>query len=193
MQNNFFMKYYSLLFVISLSNLLLSQMNTCPISNGKIINGYFNNENEQTYNGIFFKDKPSILPVDVTVITDKEDENIFSLVKGEVFFVNENTIAIRYQNNRILIYNLLKNISAKKGDIIEEGMVVGKVELNKFPPKKYKDILHYKDNIYSVNLSFHYINFEIGKLIHSPNEFKIISCDTIICEKCQPIIHGILN
>ena len=150
MQNNFFMKYYSLLFVISLSNLLLSQMNTCPISNGKIINGYFNNENEQTYNGIFFKDKPSILPVDVTVITDKEDENIFSLVKGEVFFVNENTIAIRYQNNRILIYNLLKNISAKKGDIIEEGLVVGKVELNKFPPKKYKDILHYKDFQYNI-------------------------------------------
>lgn len=185
------MKYYILLFILSFSNSLLSQINTCPINNGKIINGYINNENEQTYKEIFYKDKPNILPVDVTVMTDEEDGDILSLVKGEVFFVNQNSIAIKYQNYKIIIYNLLKNISVKKGELIEVGRKIGKAELNKFPPRKYKEIIHYEENIYSVNLSFHHMNFETSKLIHSPNEVKIINCDTIICEKCQPIIYGI--
>lgn len=184
------MKYYAFLFLISLSNSLLSQINACPIVNGRIIDGYINNESEQTYRGIFFKGNPDILPVDVTVITDEEDGNILSVVKGEIFFVNENSIAIKYETNKILVYNLLKNIAVKKGDIIEVGTIVGQVELNKFPPKKYKEILHYTGSIYSVNLSFHYIDYEIGKLVHSPDDIKIINCDTVICEKCQPIIYG---
>lgn len=184
------MKYFAFLFLISLSSSLLSQTNSCPIDNGKIIKGYINNKDQQTYRGIFFRDNPDILPVDVTVITDEEEGGIISVVKGEVFFVNDNSIAIKYDTNKIVVYNLLKNITAKKGDIIEVGTKIGQVELNKFPPKKYKKILNYKGDIYSVNLSFHYIDYEIGKLIHFPNDAKTINCETVICEKCQPIIYG---
>ncbi|WP_185290803.1 M23 family metallopeptidase [Chryseobacterium lactis] len=186
------MKFCFLFLFINFFQLTFSQIYKCPISDGQIINGYKNNEVQQRYKATFLKDNPNISPVDLTVITNNENAEIRSVVKGIVSYIGNDSdyIAIIYDKNKMIVYDLIEKITLKKGDIVEIGTVVGKVKLNNFMPKNYKKILDYTGLIYSVNLSFYAIDDKTGNLIHFPKFAEIINCKTIICEKCQPIIHG---
>lgn len=183
--------YYIFILLIS-SQCVLSQRCNCPIDKGQIINGYINNENQQRYKATFFKENLDMLPVDLTILTDDEKAEVKSIVDGKVISIGENhdCLSILYNNNKIITYDLIDDITVKKGDNVIIGTIIGKVKSNNFPPKNYDKILGYKSHVYSVNISFYYFDNITNKLIHSPEESKIINCKTIICDKCQPKIYG---
>lgn len=185
-------RFYSIFFLLISLQYTLSQTCKCPIDEGQVISGYINNEIQQRHKATFFKDNPDILPVDLTILTDNEKADVKSIVDGKVISVGENHdyLSILYGNNKIITYDLIENITFKEGDNVRVGTIIGKVKLNSFPPKNYDKILGYKSHIYSVNISFYYFDKKAMKLIHSPEDSKIINCKTVICDKCQPRIYG---
>lgn len=186
------MKICYIFFFISLFQQVFSQSCNCPIDGGKIIKGYKNNEAQQVYKGTFLKDNPDITPVDLTIVTNNENAIVRSIVNGKVVDVGSELdyIAIIYDDNQVIIYDLMKDVVLKKNDIVEKGTILGKVKLNSFTPKNYKEILNYVGEIYSINLSFYYIDSKTADMIHNPISMDKITCETIICKNCQPKIYG---
>jgi hypothetical protein len=186
------MKFYYILCFISLFQQVFSQTCRCPINNGQIINGYKNDELQQRYKGTFFKDNPNMTPVDLTILTDDANANVRSIVNGKVIYIGNKSdyIAIQYDNNKVIAYDLIKDIILKKNDTVNIGTIIGKVKLNNFAPKKYDKLLNYKNEVYSTNLSFYYIEDKTNNLIHTTKFIDIINCKTINCENCQPRIYG---
>jgi len=186
------MRNYHILFFFCLSHQIFSQSCECPVNGGKIIEGYKNNEAQQIYKGTFLKENPDITPVDLTIMTNNESALVKSIVKGKVASVDGELgyIAIIYDDNQVVVYDLMKDIVLKKNDFVEKGTILGKVKLNNFAPKNYKELLKYTGEIYSVNLSFYYINEKTTNMIHRPISMKIVACETIICNNCQPKIYG---
>lgn len=186
------MKICYILFFIGLFQQVFSQSCNCPIDGGKIIKDYKNNEAQQIYKGTFLKDNPNITPVDLTIVTNDESAVVKSIVKGKVVDVGSELdyIAIIYDDNQVIVYDLMKDIVLKKNDSVEKGTILGKVKLNNFAPKNYKKILNYTDKIYSINLSFYYIDHKTTNMIHNPISKKMVTCETIICKNCQPKIYG---
>lgn len=186
------MKICYIFFFISLCQQVFSQSCNCPVNGGKIINGYKNDEAKQIYKGTFLKDNPDITPVDLTILTSDKDAVVKSVTKGKVVDVDSDLdyIAIMYEDNKVIVYDLMDGIILKKNDIVEKGTLIGKVKLNNFAPKNFKKILKYNGKIYSINLSFYYIDTESLDMIHSPNSREIITCEEINCENCQPKIYG---
>ncbi|KMQ70460.1 M23 family metallopeptidase [Chryseobacterium koreense] len=186
------MKIYYILLFFCLSQQIFSQSCNCPIDGGKVVKGYKNNEAQQIYKGTFLKDNPDITPVDLTIITNNESAVVRSIVNGKVVAVGSELdyIAIIYDDNQVIIYDLMKDVVLKRNDIVEKGTILGEVKLNSFAPKNYKKILNYDGEIYSINLSFYYIDSKTGDMIHNPISIDTITCETIICENCQPKIYG---
>ncbi|MGM5631433.1 hypothetical protein O2K51_11070 [Apibacter raozihei] len=169
---------------------MISQIYQCPISDGKVIKGYRNDKEMQLYKGLFFKDNSA--PIDLTIIADSESIDVKSIVQGEVLYVDDSTncVAIMYDNANLISYEFIKDITVKKGELVEVGTILGKPMLNTFPPRKYQDLLGVKTELYNVNMTFYYFDKEKQTLVHEPVPLESIDCNIIICDNCQPKIYG---
>ena len=151
-----------------------------PVVNTKrsIINPYVDSsvtigKNYYEYNDIEENQKNSILIHDNTYIQntgiDFTSENVFdviSILEGTVLTVRDDdtvgkTVEIKHDNGYVSIYESLSEITVKKGDIINQGQVIGKSGTNELD-KDLGNHLHFElyVNGKSVNPN-NYLNKEV--------------------------------
>lgn len=115
----------------------------------KVINSYYDSSanEENQINSITVHDNTYIQNTGI----DYGSENIFevvSILEGKVENVTQdeslgNTIEIKHENGLVSIYQSLSEIQVKKGDIVNQGQVIGKSGTNELD-KEFGNHLHFE-------------------------------------------------
>lgn len=181
---------YVFIILICIQCKMISQIHQCPIDGAYIISGYKNDEIQQKYR--YFRKSSDAMSITFTVLSDSEEKSVKSIINGKVFAITDNLdcVVIVVDSNRFIIYDLIKDITVKKGDTVEVGTILGKPMLNTFPPRKYQDLLGVKTELYNVNMAFYYFDKEKQTLVHEPVPLESMGCNIIVCDNCQPRIYG---